>query len=71
MACAGGLLLSAALAFAVVLIGLNNIWLLPAILVVLAMAGASLGYLPFNWPSSLGKSWRAWRQTARAAHHGR
>jgi UDP-N-acetylmuramyl pentapeptide phosphotransferase/UDP-N-acetylglucosamine-1-phosphate transferase len=50
----GGLLLSAALAFAVVLIGLNNILLLPAILVVLAMAGASLGYLPFNWPSSWG-----------------
>jgi UDP-N-acetylmuramyl pentapeptide phosphotransferase/UDP-N-acetylglucosamine-1-phosphate transferase len=51
---AGGLVLSAALAFAVVLIGLNNILLLPAILVVLAMAGASLGYLPFNWPSSWG-----------------
>ena len=51
---AGGLTLSAALAFAVVLIGLNNILLLPAILVVLAMAGASLGYLPFNWPSSWG-----------------
>jgi UDP-N-acetylmuramyl pentapeptide phosphotransferase/UDP-N-acetylglucosamine-1-phosphate transferase len=51
---AGGLMLSAALAFAVVLIGLNNILLLPAILVVLAMAGASLGYLPFNWPSSWG-----------------
>ena len=50
----GGLMLSAALAFAVVLIGLNNILLLPAILVVLAMAGASLGYLPFNWPSSWG-----------------
>jgi UDP-N-acetylmuramyl pentapeptide phosphotransferase/UDP-N-acetylglucosamine-1-phosphate transferase len=51
---AGGLVLSAALAFAVVLIGLNNILLLPAILVVLAVAGASLGYLPFNWPSSWG-----------------
>jgi UDP-N-acetylmuramyl pentapeptide phosphotransferase/UDP-N-acetylglucosamine-1-phosphate transferase len=51
---AGGLLLSAALAFAVVLIGLNNILLLPAILVILAMAGACLGYLPFNWPSSWG-----------------
>jgi phospho-N-acetylmuramoyl-pentapeptide-transferase len=51
---AGGLMLSATLAFAVVLVGLNNILLLPAILVVLAMAGACLGYLPFNWPSSWG-----------------
>jgi UDP-N-acetylmuramyl pentapeptide phosphotransferase/UDP-N-acetylglucosamine-1-phosphate transferase len=51
---AGGLLLSAALAFAVVLVGLNNILLLPALLVTMAMAGACLGYLPFNWPSSWG-----------------
>lgn len=51
---AGGLMLSATLAFAVVLVSLNNILLLPAILVVLAMAGACLGYLPFNWPSSWG-----------------
>ena len=51
---AGGLMLSATLAFAVVLVGLNNILLLPAILVVLTMAGACLGYLPFNWPSNWG-----------------
>ncbi len=51
---AGGLMLSATLAFAVVLVGLNNILLLPAIMIVMAMAGACLGYLPFNWPSSWG-----------------
>jgi UDP-N-acetylmuramyl pentapeptide phosphotransferase/UDP-N-acetylglucosamine-1-phosphate transferase len=48
----GGLSLSAALAFAAVLLGSENVAYWPEILVALAMAGAVLGYLPFNWPSS-------------------
>jgi len=51
----GGLMFSAALAFAAILLGENRPDLWPAALVVLAIAGASAGYLPFNWPSS----WRA------------
>jgi UDP-N-acetylmuramyl pentapeptide phosphotransferase/UDP-N-acetylglucosamine-1-phosphate transferase len=58
-----GLMLSATLAFAVILVALNNALLLPAILVVLAMAGACLGYLPFNWPSS----WRGANGSRRRA----
>ncbi len=52
---AGGLLLSAALSFAAILLGEGapDLWA-PAI-VVLAIAGAAAGYLPFNWPSS----WKA------------
>jgi UDP-N-acetylmuramyl pentapeptide phosphotransferase/UDP-N-acetylglucosamine-1-phosphate transferase len=51
----GGLLLSAALSFAAILLGEGapDLWA-PAI-VVLAIAGAAAGYLPFNWPSS----WKA------------
>lgn len=51
----GGLLLSASLAFAVILINQHESTLLPLVLASLAVAGASLGYLPFNWPSS----WKA------------
>jgi UDP-N-acetylmuramyl pentapeptide phosphotransferase/UDP-N-acetylglucosamine-1-phosphate transferase len=52
----GGLLLSASLAFSVILIKQeDSSRYLPLALVTLAVAGASLGYLPFNWPSS----WRA------------
>ena len=52
MASAGGLLLSASLAFAVILLfqDQNDLW--PLVVVSLAVAGALLGYLPFNWPSS-------------------
>jgi len=49
---AGGLILSAALSFAAILLSSDNVAYWPASLVVLAMAGAALGYLPFNWPSS-------------------
>ena len=57
---AGGVLVSAGLAFAVIIVSqtksLTSIeaitslnW--PAVLIMLAMVGALLGYLPFNWPS--------------------
>jgi UDP-N-acetylmuramyl pentapeptide phosphotransferase/UDP-N-acetylglucosamine-1-phosphate transferase len=48
----GGLLLSAALSFAAILLSANSAALWPAILTMLALAGATLGFLPFNWPSS-------------------
>lgn len=51
----GGLLLSASLAFAFILINQHESTLLPLVLASLAVAGAALGYLPFNWPSS----WKA------------
>jgi UDP-N-acetylmuramyl pentapeptide phosphotransferase/UDP-N-acetylglucosamine-1-phosphate transferase len=47
----GGLLVSASLAFAVILLFQNQKDLYPLVVVSLAVAGASLGYLPFNWPS--------------------
>ncbi len=48
----GGLLLSAGLAYAVILIDEGGPQRLPLIVGALALAGAALGYLPFNWPSS-------------------
>jgi UDP-N-acetylmuramyl pentapeptide phosphotransferase/UDP-N-acetylglucosamine-1-phosphate transferase len=48
----GGLLFSASLAFAVILLNDGGKDLFPLILVSLGVGGASLGYLPFNWPSS-------------------
>lgn len=48
----GGLLLSASLAFAVILFNDGQADVYPLILVSLGVAGAALGYLPFNWPSS-------------------
>lgn len=50
---AGGLLLTASLAFSVILINQGAGRYAPLSLVTLAVAGALLGYLPFNWPSSL------------------
>jgi UDP-N-acetylmuramyl pentapeptide phosphotransferase/UDP-N-acetylglucosamine-1-phosphate transferase len=47
----GGLLVSASLAFAVILLFQDQKDLWPLVVVSLAVAGASLGYLPFNWPS--------------------
>jgi UDP-N-acetylmuramyl pentapeptide phosphotransferase/UDP-N-acetylglucosamine-1-phosphate transferase len=47
----GGLMVSASLAFAVILLFQDQKDLWPLIVVSLAVAGASLGYLPFNWPS--------------------
>lgn len=49
---AGGLLVSASLSFAVILLFQNQKDLWPLVVVSLAVAGASLGYLPFNWPSA-------------------
>ncbi len=61
---AGGLVFSAALAFGIVVTGLLNNPSTPQgiVLVVLCLlcAGGSLGYLPWNWPSS----WAARRGTA-------
>ena len=54
----GGLLLSAALAFAAILIGEGAKDLWAPTIAVLALAGGLLGYLPFNWPSS----WKARNQ---------
>jgi UDP-N-acetylmuramyl pentapeptide phosphotransferase/UDP-N-acetylglucosamine-1-phosphate transferase len=48
----GGLLVSASLSFAVILLFQNQKDLWPLVVVSLAVAGASLGYLPFNWPSA-------------------
>ncbi|HEV7127894.1 MAG TPA: hypothetical protein VGN32_10675, partial [Ktedonobacterales bacterium] len=61
---AGGVLVSAALAFAVIIVSqtaalsqtpaVNQTTSLnwPSVLVMLAMVGALVGFLPFNWPSS-------------------
>ncbi|HEU0026067.1 MAG TPA: hypothetical protein VFQ25_03045 [Ktedonobacterales bacterium] len=48
---AGGLLFSAALAYAVILIDEGGEVRWPLIACALALAGATAGYLPFNWPS--------------------
>ena len=55
----GGLLVSAALSFAVIILSQNTaansqsvIEYWPTVLILLAMVGALMGYLPFNWPSS-------------------
>lgn len=48
---AGGLLFSAALAYAVILFDQGGSALWPLIVCALALAGATAGYLPFNWPS--------------------
>ena len=48
----GGLLLSAALSYAIVLLDEGSSYLWPLIIAMLALAGATAGYLPFNWPSS-------------------
>ena len=54
----GGLMLSAALSFAAILLGEGEPDLWPAAIAVLAIVGAVSGYLPFNWPSS----WRSRNQ---------
>lgn len=49
---AGGLLLSAGLSYAAILLDEGGPQRWPLILGALVLAGAALGYLPFNWPSS-------------------
>lgn len=49
---AGGLLLSAGLAYAAILFDEGGSQRWPLVIAALALAGATLGYLPFNWPSS-------------------
>jgi UDP-N-acetylmuramyl pentapeptide phosphotransferase/UDP-N-acetylglucosamine-1-phosphate transferase len=51
----GGLVLSSALSFAAILLGEGDVNLLPGAIAMLAIAGATAGFLPFNWPSS----WKA------------
>lgn len=48
---AGGLMFSAALAYAVILIDEGGTQRWPLVACALALAGAAAGYLPFNWPS--------------------
>ncbi|MEO7000765.1 MAG: hypothetical protein ABI068_03095 [Ktedonobacterales bacterium] len=48
----GGLLLSAGLAYAVILLDQGGAYLWPMVIALLALAGATAGFLPFNWPSS-------------------
>src|SRR5262249_14486560 len=48
----GGLMVSASLALSVVLLFQQQKDLWPLVVVSLAVAGASRGYLPFNWPSA-------------------
>lgn len=54
----GGLLVSASLSFAAIVLGEGSKELWPAAIAVLAIAGAAGGFLPFNWPSS----WKARNQ---------
>ncbi len=49
---AGGLIVSAALAFAVIILAQQDVTSNPLIVVALAAAGAALGFLPHNWPSA-------------------
>ncbi len=49
---AGGLMVSAALAFAVIILDQHDPGNNPLVLVGLAAAGAALGFLPHNWPSA-------------------
>jgi UDP-N-acetylmuramyl pentapeptide phosphotransferase/UDP-N-acetylglucosamine-1-phosphate transferase len=63
---AGGTLVSAALSFAIIILNQSGPLNWPAELVVLAMLGALLGYLPFNWPSG----WKA-RGQGRSTRHAR
>ena len=61
---AGGLVFSAALAFGIIVTGFldrNHPQGIPLEILSLLCAGAVLGYLPFNWPSS----WAARRGSAR------
>ncbi len=49
---AGGLMLPTALAFAVIILNEGRPDHYPLVIASLALAGASLGFLPWNWPSS-------------------
>ncbi len=49
---AGGLIVSAALAFAVIILAQQDPGTNPLVLASLAAAGAALGFLPHNWPSA-------------------
>jgi UDP-N-acetylmuramyl pentapeptide phosphotransferase/UDP-N-acetylglucosamine-1-phosphate transferase len=49
---AGGLIVSAALAFAVIILAQHDADSSPLVLASLAAAGAALGFLPHNWPSA-------------------
>ncbi len=48
---AGGLFVSAGLSFAIIIFSQHSNTNWPSVVVLLALVGAVLGYLPFNWPS--------------------
>ncbi len=54
----GGLMFSAALSLSAILLSEKNTDLWPGAIAVLAISGATAGFLPFNWPSS----WKARNQ---------
>ena len=54
----GGLMFSAALSLAAILLSEGSTALWPGAIAVLAISGATAGFLPFNWPSS----WKARNQ---------
>jgi UDP-N-acetylmuramyl pentapeptide phosphotransferase/UDP-N-acetylglucosamine-1-phosphate transferase len=56
----GGLMFSASLSLSAILLSEGGTSLWPATIAVLAIAGATAGFLPFNWPSS----WKARTQGA-------
>ena len=49
---AGGLIISAALAFAIIILDQHDVTSNPLVVLALAAAGAALGFLPHNWPSA-------------------
>jgi UDP-N-acetylmuramyl pentapeptide phosphotransferase/UDP-N-acetylglucosamine-1-phosphate transferase len=48
---AGGLFVSAGLSFAIIIFSQHSTANWPSVVLLLALVGAVLGYLPFNWPS--------------------
>jgi UDP-N-acetylmuramyl pentapeptide phosphotransferase/UDP-N-acetylglucosamine-1-phosphate transferase len=48
---AGGLFVSAGLSFAIIIFSQRSQTNWPSVVLLLALVGAVLGYLPFNWPS--------------------
>jgi UDP-N-acetylmuramyl pentapeptide phosphotransferase/UDP-N-acetylglucosamine-1-phosphate transferase len=48
---AGGLFVSAGLSFAIIIFSQHSEANWPSVVLLLALVGAVLGYLPFNWPS--------------------
>jgi UDP-N-acetylmuramyl pentapeptide phosphotransferase/UDP-N-acetylglucosamine-1-phosphate transferase len=62
---AGGLMVSAALGFAAIILVQHDPGTIPLVLAALVLAGSSLGFLPHNWPSAWAARGRS--RTARRA----